>query len=130
MIRDTLYDTNNPLFRSIFGDTDKILPPELQNSSPACLEALGRIGLNRQINCETYIICAREIESQIQQEIFSINVVKERAKNLVRYLYEHIDALNINRGQWDKISSFHRTIILGSIFGFLKIIFPFSLRAQ
>ncbi|GES91935.1 sacsin isoform X1 [Rhizophagus clarus] len=99
---DTLYDTNILLFRSIFAERDLFLPPELQNT-PYCLEALGRMGLNREINCSTFIDCAEEIESQIQQEGIPANVIRDRAKNLVRYLYEHVDTLNFNSGQWRKI---------------------------
>jgi hypothetical protein len=101
---NTLYDTNVLLFRSIFAETDLFLPPELQNA-PYCLEALGRMGLSREINCNTYIDCALEIESQIQQEIIPIHIIKDRAKNLVRYLYEHVDTLDFNSEQWNKILS-------------------------
>jgi hypothetical protein len=102
---DTLYDANNPLFRSIFANTDKFLPPELQNNS-ICLEALGRMGLKRQVNCNIFIECAKEIESQISQiqyDRFQENVVKDRAKNLVRHLYEHTNSLSFNAEQWNKI---------------------------
>ena len=63
---NTLYDTRVHLFRSIFAETDKFLPPELQNT-PACLEALVRIGLNHEVNYTSYLACAQEIESQIQR---------------------------------------------------------------
>ncbi|PKY41139.1 hypothetical protein RhiirA4_353484, partial [Rhizophagus irregularis] len=101
---DTLYDANNPVFRSIFANTDKLLPPELQND-PACIEALGRMGLKRQVNYNIFIECALEIESQKSQikYRFQENVVRDRAKILVRYLYEHINSLNFNSEQWYKI---------------------------
>ncbi|EXX51199.1 hypothetical protein RirG_263920 [Rhizophagus irregularis DAOM 197198w] len=101
---NTLYDSNILLFRSIFAETELFLPPELQNT-PFCLEALGRMGLNREINCNTFIDCAKEIESQIQQERVPTHVIKDRAKNLVRYLYEHVDTLDFNIEQWKKILS-------------------------
>ncbi|CAB4479085.1 uncharacterized protein OCT59_027473 [Rhizophagus irregularis] len=102
---DTLYDANNPLFRRIFANTDKFLPPELQNN-PACLEALGRMGLKREVDYDKFVECALEIESQksqIQYNMFQENVVKDRAKFLVRYLYEHTNSLNFNTEQWNKI---------------------------
>ncbi|GES91901.1 hypothetical protein GLOIN_2v552263 [Rhizophagus clarus] len=102
---DTLYDANNPLFRSIFANTDKFLPPELQNNS-ACLEALWRMGLKRQVSYSIFIDCALEIESQktqIQYDRFQENAVRDRAKILVRYLYEHVNSLNFNTEQWNKI---------------------------
>jgi hypothetical protein len=98
---NTLYDMNNTLFRSIFADTDKILPSELQNDRD-CLNALERIGLKRQVNCNIFVECAQEIELQIKQGT-NPTVVKERAKNLVRYLYENINALSFNDEQWNKI---------------------------
>ncbi|GES98868.1 sacsin isoform X2 [Rhizophagus clarus] len=98
---DTLYDMNNPLFRSIFADTDKILPQEFQ-SNHDCLNALGRIGLKRQMNCNIFVECAQEIDLQIKQGV-NPHVVKERAKNLVRYLYENINTLSFNNEQWNKI---------------------------
>ncbi|CAB4387504.1 unnamed protein product [Rhizophagus irregularis] len=99
---DTLYDTDNTLFQSIFADTDKVLPPELQDNH-SCLEALKRIGLKHQVDCDTYIECALEIESQVKQGIFPINVIEYRAKDLVQYLYEQINTLNFNDEQWNKI---------------------------
>ncbi|CAB5344095.1 unnamed protein product [Rhizophagus irregularis] len=98
---DALYDMNNTLFRSIFADTDNILPPELQNNNQ-CLNSLRRIGLEHQVNCSIYVECAKEIELQIKQGI-NPSVVKERAKNLVRYLYENINALRFNSEQLNKI---------------------------
>ncbi|CAB4479093.1 unnamed protein product [Rhizophagus irregularis] len=99
---DTLYDTDNTLFQSIFADTDKVLPPELQDNH-SCLEALKKIGLKHQVDCDTYIECALEIESQVKQGIFPINVIEYRAKDLVQYLYEQINTLNFNDEQWNKI---------------------------
>ncbi|CAB4393354.1 unnamed protein product [Rhizophagus irregularis] len=98
---DTLYDMENPLFRSIFADTDKILPPELQNNRD-CLNSLIRIGLKHQVNCDIFVECAQEIELQIERGI-NPSVVKERARNLVQYLYLNIDSLEFNSEQWNKI---------------------------
>ncbi len=97
-----LYDMNEPLFRDIFTDSGKFLPLELQND-PNCLESLVRIGLKRQINHNTFIECVQEIDSKIKYNGFSASVVKERAKRLIRYLYEHVDDLNFNKEQWNKI---------------------------
>ncbi|CAG8453449.1 13573_t:CDS:10 [Rhizophagus irregularis] len=97
---DTLYDMEVILFLNIF-DTDKFLPPELQND-PVCLRALGNIGLNRQVNCDTFIKCAREIESQFQQpDKFPTNIVKNRAKYLIDYLYTNI--IIFSTDQWNQI---------------------------
>jgi hypothetical protein len=97
---DTLYDNEVILFLNTF-DTDKFLPPELQND-PICLKALERIGLNRKVNCDTYIKCAREIETQFQQpDKFPTNIVKNRAKYLINYLYEN--TLRFTNDQWNQI---------------------------
>ncbi|GBB96452.1 hypothetical protein RclHR1_02760005 [Rhizophagus clarus] len=110
---DTLYDTNNSLFQIIFANTDKVLPSELQNryfsrnflyqDSNSCLSALERIGLKRQVNCDTYIECALEIVSQFEERRFPINAIEYRAKALVQYLYEHVNDLNFDNEQWNKI---------------------------
>ncbi|GBC02571.1 hypothetical protein RclHR1_00470001 [Rhizophagus clarus] len=97
---NTLYDNEVILFLNIF-DTDKFLPPELQND-PVCLEALGRIGLNRRVNSDSFIKCAQEIESQFQQpDKFPTNIVKNRAKYLIDYLYTH--NLRFSNDQWNQI---------------------------
>ncbi|CAG8697672.1 13615_t:CDS:10 [Rhizophagus irregularis] len=97
---NTLYDMDNPLFRSIFADTDKILPPELQNNRD-CLNSLKRIGLKHQVNCSIFVDCVQEIELQIERG--NPSVVKERARNLVQYLYQNINSLEFNNEQWNKI---------------------------
>ncbi|GBC07902.1 hypothetical protein RclHR1_07770002 [Rhizophagus clarus] len=97
---DTLYDNEIILFLNTF-DNDKFLPPELQND-PICLEALERIGLNRKVNCNTFIECAREIESQFQQpDQFPTNIVKNRARYLMNYLYTH--TFGFSNNQWNEI---------------------------
>ncbi|CAI2176639.1 9091_t:CDS:2, partial [Funneliformis geosporum] len=77
---DELYDRNEPLFHKIFANEDKFLPLELQNR--VCLEALGRIGLKRLVNQQTFIECAVEIKSQIESGEFPPGVVKDRANYL------------------------------------------------
>ncbi|CAI2176510.1 389_t:CDS:10 [Funneliformis geosporum] len=94
-----LYDKNVPIFLSIFEDSDKFLPVELLQDS-IHLERLVRIGLKRQINYNTFIECTQEIILQISNNTGS---VRDRAKVLVRYLYEHIDNLRFNNEQWDNI---------------------------
>src|SRR6266498_969885 len=99
---NTLYDMENLLFRKIFDESDKFLPLKLQNDSD-CLEALKRIGLKHQMNHNIFIECAQEIESQINHNRIPVNLIKDRAKDLIIYLYEHINTLNFNREQWNKI---------------------------
>ncbi|CAI2166246.1 19312_t:CDS:2 [Funneliformis geosporum] len=97
-----LYDIDNFLFRNIFAGSDKFLPPKLQNNSVS-LEALARIGLKSQINGDTFIECAQEVESQIIQNRFSASLIKIRAKELVLYMYEHIETLDFDEEQWEQI---------------------------
>ncbi|RIA90176.1 hypothetical protein C1645_164705 [Glomus cerebriforme] len=100
MRADDLYDAEVILYLNIFSN-DKFLPPELQND-PICLNSLEKIGLNRQINSNIYIKCAREIESQFQQpDKFLINIVKTRAKYLIDYLYTN--SFRFTNEQWDQI---------------------------
>ncbi|CAG8765496.1 13368_t:CDS:1, partial [Funneliformis caledonium] len=97
-----LYDMDNFLFRNIFAGSDKFLPPNLQNNATS-LEALTRIGLKSQINGDTFIECAQEVESQIIQNRFSISLIKIRAKELILYMYEHIETLDFDDEQLEQI---------------------------
>ncbi|CAG8702047.1 15846_t:CDS:2, partial [Funneliformis caledonium] len=94
-----LYDKNVSIFGSIFEDSDKFLPIELLQDS-VHLGRLKRIGLKHQMNYDTFIECTQEIVLQITNQVDS---ARNRAKILVRYLYEHVDILRFNPGQWDEI---------------------------
>ncbi len=100
---NTLYNNAVHLFHQVFEGTDKFLPAELRNNL-VLVAALGRMGFKRQVNCNTFIECVREIESQIQQaDKFPTNVVKYRAKCVIDHLYENITNLNFSRVQWNQI---------------------------
>ncbi|RIA92338.1 hypothetical protein C1645_765344 [Glomus cerebriforme] len=101
MRADSLYDTEVLLFRNIFED-DKFLPSELQNDS-ICLKVLRKMGLNHQVDNDTYIKCALEIESQFQQPYkFPMYIVKLQAKYLIDYLYTY-PPFSFTNEQWDQI---------------------------
>ncbi|UZO07228.1 uncharacterized protein OCT59_027521 [Rhizophagus irregularis] len=99
---NTLYDNNVPLFCSVFEDSDNFLPT-IFYSNPACVTALKRIGLKYQVNCKTFIECAQEIESQLQNNKYPMNIIKYRAKYVIDYLYGHIETLNFSSVQWAEI---------------------------
>ncbi|CAI2169512.1 17385_t:CDS:2 [Funneliformis geosporum] len=100
---NTLYDSTVPLFYHVFEDTDKFLPSVLCGNQ-RWMTALGRIGLKRQVNCNTFIECVQEIRSQIEQPTrFPASVVKTRAKFVLEYLYAHTLTLYFTNDQWDQI---------------------------
>ncbi|GBC02577.1 hypothetical protein RclHR1_00470007 [Rhizophagus clarus] len=99
---NTLYDITVPLFCNVFEGSDNFLPT-IFYSNMIWVTALKRIGLKYQVNCKTIIECAREIESQFQNDQYPTNVVKHRAKSVIDYLYEHTETLNFSSGQWSEI---------------------------
>ncbi len=54
---NTLYDMKEPLFNNVFAESDKILPPKLQNDVK-CTIPLRIIGIKWQVNNNTFIECA------------------------------------------------------------------------
>ncbi|GES91936.1 BTB/POZ protein [Rhizophagus clarus] len=99
---NTLYDITVPLFCNVFEGSDNFLPT-IFYSNTIWVTALKRIGLKYQVNCKTIIECAREIESQFQNDQYPTNVVRYRAKSVIDYLYEHTETLNFSSGQWSEI---------------------------
>ncbi|CAG8721370.1 7793_t:CDS:2, partial [Gigaspora rosea] len=63
---DTLYDAKVDLFSQIFDD-NRFLPSQLQNNY-YCFRALLKMGLKQDLNNNTYIECAREVEFKINIE--------------------------------------------------------------
>ncbi|CAG8638947.1 3619_t:CDS:10 [Rhizophagus irregularis] len=99
---NTLYDNTVPLFFNVFEGSDKFLAPELQN--PRLMGALERIGLKRHVNANTFIECAKEIESQFRRsESYPENIVKHRAKYVTDYFYGHITSLGLTIDQLNQI---------------------------
>ncbi|CAG8447665.1 205_t:CDS:10 [Acaulospora colombiana] len=93
---NALYDINVELFREIFRNTDKFLPIGLQeNENILCI--LERVGLKRCINSNSFIECAREIESKIR--ITPKEDIKSLARRLVTELFLRYDKLRFNPQQ-------------------------------
>jgi hypothetical protein len=99
---NTLYDITVPLFSIVFEGSDNFLPT-IFHSNLTWMTALKRIGLKYQVNCRTFIECAREIESQFQNDKYPTNIVKHRAKTVIDYLYGHIETLIFSSTQWAEI---------------------------
>lgn len=101
---NTLYDNTVPLFFNVFEGSDKFLAPELQN--PRLMGPLERIGLKRHVNANTFIECAREIESQFSRsDSFPENIVKYRAKYVTDYFYGHLTSLGLTHSQLNQITN-------------------------
>ncbi|CAG8526319.1 334_t:CDS:2, partial [Acaulospora colombiana] len=96
-----LYDVNVPLFRDIFGNTNKFLPLEFQEN-PAILNTLGRMGLKRRVDSHTFLECAREIEDKAR-ETTEITVVKQLAKTLMMKLFSCYEELQFDSNQWKEL---------------------------
>ncbi|CAB5189595.1 unnamed protein product [Rhizophagus irregularis] len=98
---DALYDITVPLFSYVFKDDDKFLP-RIFYSNKVLMAALKRMGLKYQVNCETFIECAQEIEQQsdIQSDRFSM----EEVKMMINHLYnKSISNLKFLDDQWKKL---------------------------
>ncbi|CAG8587117.1 27133_t:CDS:10, partial [Dentiscutata erythropus] len=98
----TLYDIDVPLFRKIFWKTGKFPHPTLQGNIK-CLNVLKRMGLKSQINSQTFLECVREIGSRVR--IYEFDLLKNDAKFLIEYLYEHFTTLNFTFDQWQELIS-------------------------
>ncbi|CAG8459386.1 23598_t:CDS:10, partial [Dentiscutata erythropus] len=99
---NTLYDIDVPLFRRIYWGTGKFLHPALQENIK-CLNVLRRMGLISQVNSQTFLECVREIGSRIQTN--QSDLLKNDAKFLIEYLYEHLTNLNFTVDQWQELIS-------------------------
>ncbi|KAF0445586.1 Sacsin [Gigaspora margarita] len=64
---DTLYNANEDLLFNRIFDDNRFLPSQLQNNHD-CFRALLKMGLKQDLNNNTYIECAREIEFKINIE--------------------------------------------------------------
>ncbi|CAJ0876076.1 5072_t:CDS:10 [Entrophospora sp. SA101] len=87
-----LYNENVPLFRSIFRESNRFLPDELQNHLQ-CLNVLRRMDFRNSVNGESLVECAEEILRNIQYEDTPFNVVKQKAEDLLKYFYHNTDLL-------------------------------------
>ncbi|CAG8439326.1 13230_t:CDS:10 [Acaulospora colombiana] len=97
----TLYDGDVNLFSDIFRDADKFLHVELQENKEI-LDALGRMGLKRCINSQTFIECALEIESKFHT---SPKKIKPLARKLAEELVSRYEKLSFDRGQCEELLS-------------------------
>lgn len=93
---DALYDITVTLFSYVFKDNDKFLP-RIFYSNKVLMAALKRMGLKHQVNCETFIECAKEIERQPDR--FSM----EEVKIVIDHLYKSISNLKFSDDQWKEL---------------------------
>jgi len=81
-----LYDPRNELLRDIFADDPSVFPP-ITFASPDWLVLLGDIGLKNTIDKQTFLDCARKIESQITEPLHI--EVTSKATRLIGYLIQN-----------------------------------------
>jgi len=82
----SLYDPRNELLKDVFGD-DPLAFPQGVYASPEWLVLLADIGLKNTIDKETFLDCARKLESQRAEPLpFELN---SKATRLLRYLLQH-----------------------------------------
>ncbi|CAG8504108.1 1313_t:CDS:10, partial [Gigaspora margarita] len=99
MKADDLYDVKVDFFSQIF-DENKFLPLKLQNN-PDCLYVLSNIGFKREINKNTFIECAREIEYIIDNNIDK--EIRPIAIDLAKYFCHNFKSLKFEKDDMNQL---------------------------
>ncbi|CAG8850905.1 26538_t:CDS:1, partial [Racocetra persica] len=87
-------------------DDDRFLQNVIQDNSTS-LKVLEEIGLNRQVNTNTFIRCAEEIATKIKKskenKDNSFKYIKSSAKKVVFYFYDHHADLEFSPEEWNEL---------------------------